>query len=80
MSAISITNEEENEMEKIIKVEGMMCMHCVAHVKKALEALEGVISAEPDLNTGNVLLKLSKEVNDDVLESAIKDAGYEMVK
>ena len=72
--------EKENTMEKIIKVGGMMCMHCVGHVKKALEAIDGVESADPDLNTGNVTVKLSKEVSDDLLKAAIEEAGYEFIK
>ncbi|MCR4911024.1 MAG: heavy metal translocating P-type ATPase [Bacilli bacterium] len=72
--------EKENTMEKIIKVGGMMCMHCVGHVKKALEAIDGVESADPDLNTGNVAIKLSKEISDDLLKAAIEEAGYEFIK
>ena len=65
------------ENTKTIIVKGMMCQHCVAHVKKALEAVEGVISAEPELEKGSALVTLSKAVSEDVLVKAVQDAGYE---
>ena len=64
-------------MEKTIKVEGMMCMHCVAHVKKALEGIEGVEEAVVDLDSNSATAKLSADVPDQVLVDAIVDAGYE---
>ena len=65
------------ENKKTIIVRGMMCQHCVAHVKKALESVEGVVSAEPDLEKGSAQVTLSKNVSDDVLVKAVQDAGYE---
>ena len=75
----TLNSEEENKMEnkKTIIVRGMMCQHCVAHVKKALESVEGVVSAEPDLENGSAQVTLSKNVSDDVLVKAVQDAGYE---
>ena len=72
--------KEIEKMEKVINVTGMMCMHCVAHVKKACESVDGVKNADVDLTSGDVKLTLEKEVSDEVLEKAIQDAGYEMKK
>lgn len=70
---------EENKMEKTIKVEGMMCEHCEAHVKEALEKIRGVESAAPDHTTGEVKMTLSKEVKDKDFEKAITKAGYKFL-
>ena len=64
-------------MEKKLSVEGMMCQHCVAHVKKALEGIEGVEEAVVDLDSNSATAKLSADVADQVLVDAIVDAGYE---
>ena len=64
-------------MEKKLSVEGMMCQHCVAHVKKALEGVEGVEEAVVDLDSNSATAKLSADVADQVLVDAIVDAGYE---
>ena len=68
--------KEEKQMEKTIKIEGMMCPHCEAAVKKALEAIDGVASAAPDHTKNCAKVVLSKEVADDVLIKAVTDAGY----
>ena len=70
--------EKEIVMEKKLTVEGMMCQHCVAHVKKALEGVEGVEEAVVDLDAGTAVAKLSADVADDVLTAAVVDAGYEV--
>ena len=64
-------------MKKEIKVSGMMCMHCVAHVTKALEGVDGVSAADVSLENNNAVVTLSKDVADDVLVKAVTDAGYE---
>lgn len=64
-------------MEKKLSVEGMMCQHCVAHVKKALEGVEGVEEAVVDLDSNSATAKLSADVTDQVLVDAIVGAGYE---
>ncbi len=69
---------EEQKMEKILNVRGMMCSHCENHVKKALEAIDGVESAVASHTEGTVVVTLSKDVADDVLKSAITDEGYEV--
>ena len=62
-------------VEKTIKVEGMMCGHCEAHVKEALEKIKGIEEATADHETGKVVLKLSKEVDDKKIADAVKKAG-----
>ena len=71
-----IKNKGENNMEKILKVEGMSCMHCVAHVKEALEKVEGVREADVRLEEKRAEVKLDKEVSDDSLVKAVEGAGY----
>ena len=65
-------------MEKTIRVEGMMCMHCVAHVKKALEELPGV-TAEVDLDGGRAVVRAEQLPDDAALTSAVTEAGYKVV-
>lgn len=69
--------QEEKDMVKVIDVEGMMCPHCVAHVKKALDAIEGV-SAEVSLEKNQATVTLTQQVNDETLIKAVTDAGYEV--
>ena len=69
--------EKEIVMEKTLHVEGMMCQHCVARVKKALEAVEGVEEAIVDLDAKTATAKLSADVADDVLVKAVTDQDYE---
>lgn len=64
-------------MEKTLKVEGMMCQHCVAHVKKALEGVDGVEEAVVDLDAGTAKALLSADVPDEALVGAVVEAGYE---
>ncbi len=71
-------NEKESAMEKTLNVEGMMCQHCVAHVKRALESVEGVEEAVVDLDAGTATAKLAHDVPEDVLAAAIVEAGYEV--
>ena len=63
-------------MNKIIKIEGMMCEKCCKRVKKALEAAEGVISAAADLENGTVSIEASGDISDDILTNAVTVAGY----
>lgn len=68
--------QEEFIMEKTLKVEGMMCGHCEAHVKSALEALDGVTEAKVSHESGTAVVTLSKEVADDALKAAVEAEGY----
>ena len=74
---VQTVKPKEITMEKKLSVEGMMCQHCVAHVKKALEGVEGVEEAVVDLDSNSATAKLSADVADQVLVDAIVDAGYE---
>ncbi len=75
----SFKGKKEKKKMKTIKVEGMMCPHCEAHVKKALEALDGVALATPDHKKGEVQIELSCDVSDEALKGAIISAGYKVV-
>lgn len=66
----------EQVMTKKFKVEGMMCMHCVAHVKAALEGVAGVAQAEVDLKKKTALVTLSEDVPSETLIAAVTEAGY----
>ena len=72
-------SEEKSTMEKTIKIEGMMCGHCEATVKKALEALDGVESAAVSHEAGTAVVTLSSDVSDDVLTKAVTDKDYEVI-
>ena len=72
--------EGENPMEKILKVEGMMCNHCVMHVQKALAAVPGVAEVTVSLDEKNAKVKLEQNVADKVFKTAIEDAGYQLAE
>lgn len=72
---IKETRKESNEMK--ITVKGMMCAHCEAHVKKALEAIDGIESAAASHEENLVTITNSKEVDESLIKAAIEDAGYE---
>lgn len=76
---VEIDLKEEFSMERIVKIDGMMCPHCEAHVKKALEAIDGVDVAVPSHQDKQAVLTLSKEVADEVISNAITNAGYKML-
>lgn len=67
---------EEEKMTKTMKIEGMMCQHCVAHVKKALEDVAGVTEADVDLESGSAKIEMETDVKEDILKKAVEDAGY----
>ena len=69
---------KETDMTRTMNIEGMMCTHCEASVKKALEALEGVTSAEVSHEKGTAVVSLSSEVSDDVLKKAVEDKDYKV--
>lgn len=72
-------NKENNTMEKTLKIEGMMCGHCEATVKKALEALDGVQEAVVSHEAGTAVVKLSADVADEVLKEAVEAKDYKVV-
>ena len=72
-------NKEETSMEKTMKIEGMMCGHCEARVKKCLEALPGVEKAEVSHVSGTAVLTLSAPVDDALLKKTVEDQGYQVI-
>ena len=62
-----------------IKVNGMMCAHCEAHVKKALEAIDGIESAVASHEQNLVTITNTKEIDEEQLKAAVEEAGYEYV-
>ena len=71
--------KEEKSMEVTMKIEGMMCGHCEATVKKALEAVPNVISAEVSHEKGTAVVKLSAETPFETLKKAVEDKDYKVV-
>ena len=71
--------QEETTMEKTMKIEGMMCGHCEATVKKALEALDGVDHADVSHEQDQAVVTLKEDVANDVLKKAVEDKDYNVV-
>ena len=71
-------NMEETKMTKTMNIEGMMCGHCEARVKKALEALAGVESAEVSHEKGTAVVSMSADVADDTLKEAVEAQDYKV--
>ena len=71
--------KEETTMTKTVTITGMMCHHCEMHVKKALEGLDGVISAEASHEKGAAELTLDKDVPEEAVRNAVTEAGYDFV-
>ena len=69
----------QNDMVKTIHIEGMMCHHCEAAVQKALEAVDGVTSAQADHEKGTAVVILSKKVDAAALKKAVKTEGYKFI-
>ena len=72
------STKEDNSMKKTLNVEGMMCGHCEARVKKALEALPEVDEAVVSHEAGTAIVTLNAEVADDVLKKAVEDQDYKV--
>lgn len=70
---------KEKNMKKTIKIEGLMCSHCDARVKKALEAVPGVASANADHEKGQAVVELSADVGDDALKAAVEAQDYKVL-
>lgn len=73
-----VKEREEDDMKKTVKIEGMMCMHCVGHIEKALKVLEGAESVEVSLEDKTATIV--GNVNDEEIKAAVKEAGYEVVE
>ena len=66
-------------MVKTMKIEGMMCGHCEAAVKKALESVAGVEAAEVSHEAGTAIVTLNQEVSDEVLKKTVEDKDYNVI-
>lgn len=75
-----IEKEEVKTMKKTMIVDGMMCQNCVRHVKNALEGVDGVISANVDLDSKSAEIEMSQEIADEVLFNVVKEEGYTPVE
>lgn len=71
--------KEIKDMEITMKIEGMMCMHCEAHVKKALEAIDGVAEATPSHESGTAVVRMTREVPFEKLKAAVENEGYKVL-
>ncbi len=67
-------------MSKTVCITGMMCPHCEARVKKALEGIDGVSAAEVSHEKGTAVIETAAAVADEVIIKAVTDAGYEVTK
>ena len=77
---ILASNEKgETNMEKVISIEGMACMHCVNHVQQALSAVPGVKEAKVDLESKSATVSVDGGVTDAALKAAVDEAGYQAV-
>ena len=72
----SFTKQEETTMQKTMKIEGMMCQHCEARVKKTLEKIDGVASAAVSHTAGTAIVELTADVDNAVLKQAVEDQDY----
>lgn len=77
----NIENSSQQEskgvsMTKTLKIEGMMCSHCEAHIKGALEKIDGVTSAVTSHENGTAVIELSKDVPEELFKAAVTEAGY----
>ena len=79
---VSAQTETEGEipMEKLLKIEGMMCNHCVMHVQKALAAVPGVAEVTVSLDEKAATVKLNQNVTGEVFKTVIEDAGYQLAE
>ncbi len=66
-------------MTEVVKIEGMMCAHCEAAVKKAMEALDGVEKAEVSHEKGTAVLTLSKEIPDALVQKTVEEKEYKFI-
>ena len=76
---LSIDGGNAEKERRILHIEGMMCEHCEAHVKDALEKLDGVESAEADHKKGIAVVTLTEDLNNDVMKTAVEREDYEVL-
>ncbi|MGN0477325.1 MAG: heavy metal translocating P-type ATPase [Ruminococcus sp.] len=75
----NIKEKEKNTITKTLNIKGMMCPHCEATVKKTLEDIDGVISAEVSHLSGTAIVTLEFDVSENILKKAVTDKGYEVL-
>ena len=78
-ASATINQMEDNSMEKTMKIEGMMCGHCEARVKKTLEALPQVTEAQVSHEKGTAVVKLNAEVSNEELTKAVEEQDYKVI-
>jgi len=76
---LSKKSEGEKNMEKLLKIEGMVCGNCVKHVSKALMEIEGVSDVNVQLEAKTALVQMRHAVSEDRLKTAVEDAGYQLI-
>lgn len=76
---VQVDIKEIVSMKKTVKIEGMMCPHCEATVKKALEAVDGVETATPNHETNSAEITFTTSVDDEKIKKAVEDAGYKYI-
>jgi Cu+-exporting ATPase len=74
-----VQTKEETELKTELKIEGMMCQHCVKHVHNALEKMDGVTGVEVSLENKNAIVTSTKEISQSDFAKVIDDAGYQLV-
>ena len=80
VATINTEKEEDTEMTKTMKIEGMMCEHCEARVKKVLEAVDGVTGAQVSHQEGSAIVTMSAPVDDEILKKAVEDQDYKVLE
>ena len=78
VATVAVENKGEEKMIKTMKIEGMMCPHCSGRVKRCLEALDAVASAEVSHESGTAIVTLSASIDDGVLKKTVEDQGYDV--
>ena len=78
VAAVAVESKGEEKMVKTMKIEGMMCPHCSGRVKRCLEALDAVASAEVSHESGTAIVTLCASIDDSVLKKTVEDQGYEV--
>jgi len=77
-ATVAAESKGDNKMVKTMKIEGMMCPHCSGRVKRCLEALEEVVSAEVSHESGTAIVTLGANIDDGVLKKTVEDQGYDV--
>ena len=72
-------NKGASQMEKVLNIEGMVCMNCVKHVEKALRELAGISEVTVSLAEKSARIQLNGDVSDAMLKEAVEDAGYQLI-